>query len=159
MERRRKHKSDRASKDACCCIKVYNRQTDLPIKISSVRKLIELFLQKKGIVCRELAVYFVSQKKITELHAEHFQDPTPTDCITFPLDQDFLGEIFVCPQAALDYNPKHPFEETTLYIIHGLLHLLGYDDIQREDRKKMQRKQTRLLKLAKAQKCLLQPSF
>ncbi len=155
MERRRKHKSDRASKDACCCIKVYNRQTDLPIKISSVRKLIELFLRKKGIVCRELAVYFVSQKKITELHAEHFQDPTPTDCITFPLDQDFLGEIFVCPQAALDYNPQHPFEETTLYIIHGLLHLLGYDDISSKERSRMRREEKKLMAFVKKSQCLI----
>ena len=155
MERRRKHQSDRASQDACCCIKIVNRQSNLPIKISSVRKLVQLFLQKKKVDCQELAVYFVSKKKITELHAEHFQDPTPTDCITFPLDQDFLGEIFVCPQAALDYNPKHPFEETTLYIIHGLLHLLGYDDIDSKKRARMRREEKRLMTLAKKHRCII----
>jgi probable rRNA maturation factor len=149
MERRRKHKSDRASQNACCRINIYNSQTDLPIKISSVRKLVQFFLQKKGVVCQELSVYFVSKKKISKLHADHFQDPSPTDCITFPLDQDFLGEIFVCPQAALAYNPKHPYEETTLYLLHALLHLLGYDDITSKERARMRREEKKLMTLAK----------
>ena len=41
------------------------------------------------------------------------------------------GEVFVCPEVALKYAQKHhlsPFKELSLYIIHGLLHLLGYDD-------------------------------
>lgn len=158
MERRRKHKSDRASQDACCRVNIYNRQANLPIKISSVRKLVLFFLQKKKVACQELSIYFIGKKKITKLHADHFQDPTPTDCITFPLDQDFLGEIFVCPQAALDYNPKHPHEETTLYIIHGLLHLLGYDDIDRKERGRMRREEKRLMALVKKHHCMIRTS-
>lgn len=155
MERRRKHQGDRASQDAGCCIKIYNRQANLPIKISSVRKLVSFFLQEKKVGCKEVVVYFVGKKKISQLHQDHFQDPTPTDCITFPLDQNFLGEIFVCPQAALDYNPQHPYQETTLYVIHGLLHLLGYDDIDRKKRTQMRREEKRLMALAKKYHCLI----
>jgi len=158
MERRRKHKSDRASQDACCCINIYNRQANLPIKISSVRKLVSFFLQEKKVACKELSLYFVGKKKISQLHADHFQDPSPTDCITFPLDQDFLGEIFISPQAALAYNPEHPYEETTLYVLHGLLHLLGYDDIDRKDRARMRREEKRLMALVKKHQCMIRTS-
>lgn len=155
MERRRKHESDRAPKNPCCRIKLYNRQSNLPIDLSSVRKLIMFFLQEKKIADKEVAIYFVGIRKISQLHAEHFNDPTPTDCITFPFGQELLGEIFVCPKAALDYNPKKPYEEITLYIIHGLLHLLGYDDIDSKKRSRMRREEKRLMALAKKHHCMV----
>ncbi|MGH7889656.1 MAG: rRNA maturation RNase YbeY [Thermodesulfobacteriota bacterium] len=131
----------------------------MPIKISSVRKLVAFFLEQKKIACQEVAIYFVGKRKIAQLHALHFQDPTPTDCMTFPIDDAFLGEIFICPQAALDYNPKRPYEETTLYILHSLLHLLGYDDIDSKKRARMRREEKRLMTLARKHKCILEPSF
>lgn len=85
-----------------------------------------------------------------------FQDPTPTDCITFPFDQKFLGEIFVCPKVAKEYDPKKPHLETTLYIIHGILHLLGFNDIEKKERAKMALKQRHLLKRAIKAKCTLE---
>ena len=78
-----------------------------------------------------------------KMHNEFFNDPSPTDCMSFPIDTEedaedcYLGDIVVCPAAALKY--ADPYRETTLYILHGLLHLLGYDDIQPQDRKKMRR--------------------
>jgi probable rRNA maturation factor len=157
MERRRKHQSHRPPQDPCRCIKIFNRQSNLPIKVSSARKLVDFFLREKKVSCEEIAIYFVGKRKITQLHRGHFQDPTPTDCITFPMDDQFLGEIFVCPQSALDYNPQHPYLETTLYIIHGLLHLLGYDDIDNKERARMRREEKRLMALARKQRCTLEP--
>ena len=155
MERRRKHQSDRASKNPCCRIKIYNRQSNLSIDLSSVRRLVMFFLQEKKIASQEVAIYFVGARKITQLHTQYFNDPTPTDCITFPFDDQLLGEIFVCPKAALDYNPQKPYEETTLYIIHGLLHLLGYDDIDSKKRARMRREEKRLMALAKKHRCMI----
>ena len=43
-----------------------------------------------------------------------------------------LGEVFVCPATAIAYAAEHgndPHQETSLYIVHGLLHLMGYDDL------------------------------
>ncbi len=158
MERRRKHQGHRPSQNACPRIKIFNRQSKLPLKASSVKKLVLFFLQEKKIACQEIAFYFVGVRTIKKLHVDYFQDPTPTDCITFPLDEDYLGEIFVCPEAALDYNPRRPYQEITLYILHGLLHLLGYDDIDRKKRALMRREEKRLMELAKKHKCILQPS-
>jgi len=154
MERRRKHQSHRPAQNSCCRIRVTNRQSNLPIDLSSVRRLALFVLQKKKI-SQEVAIYFVGVRKITQLHAKHFNDPAPTDCITFPLNDQLLGEIFICPKAALDYNPKKPYEETTLYIIHGLLHLLGYDDIDSKQRVRMRREERRLMALIKKHRCII----
>ncbi len=157
MERRRKSPRNQPSENTDqrgLKISIYSRQKDLSISRPSVQRLVSLVLEDRE---TEVAVHFVGKKKISDLHAQFFGDPSPTDCISFPIGGDFLGEIFVCPQVAKEYDPKNPHLECSLYVIHGLLHLLGYDDIQREDRVKMQRAQNRLLKMAKSKQCLLQP--
>lgn len=79
----------------------------------------------------EVAFYFVTEEEIADLHDKFFEDPTSTDCISFPLDEKHLGEVFICPAVAKAYAQKHkgdPYKETALYMVHGLLHLIGYDD-------------------------------
>lgn len=96
----------------------------------------------------ELTLYFVTKKKITKLHGEFFEDPTPTDCISFPIDDEHLGEIFICPAVAIEYASKKnldPKRETTLYLIHGLLHLIGYDDLEPKTKKAMRAKEKRCM--------------
>ncbi len=98
---------------------------------------------------QELIIHFVTEKKICEIHKKFFNDPTPTDCITFPIDSHTLGEVFICPKTAKIYAKEHrihPQEELHRYIIHCLLHLIGYDDIQPQERAKMRRKENACLK-------------
>ena len=97
-----------------------------------------------------MIIYLVGKKTICRLHKEFFDDPTPTDCISFPLsDSPILGEVFVCPEVAIEYAEKHqidPLAETALYIIHGLLHLLGYDDTTHQETLKMRRLEKQAMK-------------
>ena len=160
MERRRKQTRNKPPQNPRRRIKIFvtNRQKIVLIDASSVKRLVSFVLEIKKVRCEEIAIYFVSKKKITKIHADFFQDPTPTDCITFPLDKNFLGEIFVCPEVAKEYDPAHPLLETSLYIIHGILHLLGFNDMETKERKAMQREQNRLLKAAQKHKCILQTS-
>lgn len=100
-----------------------------------------------------MSVNFVDVDTICSLHDEYFGDPSQTDCISFPLDGEeeeyrVLGEIFVCPKTAIEYAKEHdgdPYEELLLYIIHGLLHLIGLDDIEPEDREEMRRREQKHL--------------
>lgn len=93
----------------------------------------------------DVIIHFVDLARICQLHGEYFDDPSPTDCITFPIDSpgpdcQVLGEVFVCPHTAITYAKEHsldPYSECTLYIVHGLLHLLGFDDIDEADQLKM----------------------
>lgn len=89
------------------------------------------------------------------LHAEWFDDNAPTDVITFDLggrsqkaSREIDGEIIICPaiakkQAAAFDVPLR--DELLRYVVHGCLHLCGYDDRRTADAKKMHAEQERVL--------------
>lgn len=127
-------------------IHVSNRQKTLKISKQKVKKIVTAVIAFESQRCDEVAVHFVSVKEICELHQTFFNDPSQTDCISLPLDDAsethyrVLGEIFVCAETAVQYANSHQsdsYTELTLYIIHGLLHLMGYDDIKTKDRVEM----------------------
>lgn len=133
-------------------VNVSNSQKTIKISKNQVKILVQEVIFHEGQTCEEVSVHFVSKFRIGKLHRDFFDDPTPTDCISFPMDEDIesphrvLGEIFVCPEVAKEYSIKHNIdqhEEITLYIIHGLLHLMGYNDIQIEERKLMRKAEKR----------------
>jgi probable rRNA maturation factor len=157
MERRRKQKSDRASQNPYPRITVVNRQTILTFDPASVRRLVNFVLNHHDVSCQEISVFFIGRRKIAHIHKQFFSDPTPTDCMTFPIDKKFLGECVICPQIALERSPKNPYRETSQYLIHCLLHLIGYDDIDKKKQLEMRKEELKLLRLAKKFQCLLQP--
>ncbi len=120
-------------------ITINNSQRKFAISVPSAQKLASFLLKKSGYM--GMAIHFVGMRKISLLHLQYFNDPTPTDCISFPYEDPlFLGEVFVCPQIAKNYvdRTKGDLEkELTLYIVHGFLHLLGFDDQTDAERKKM----------------------
>ena len=92
----------------------------------------------------DLSIAFMEEKLHSQLHADFMDDPTPTDVITFPGDPDmeFAGEICLSVDCAHNVAPSHGHsfkEELSLYLIHGWLHLVGYDDIDPEDGKAMRK--------------------
>lgn len=124
-------------------VNVINEQTALKISVDQVQQLVQQVIRQEGQVCDEVSIYFVDSCVISQLHEQFFDDPSLTDCISFPMDtqeQDshyrLLGEVFICPATAIDYAAKHEgdaYQETTLYIIHGLLHLMGHKDLEEQD--------------------------
>ena len=148
-------------------MKVYvsNQQLVLPISKNSVKKAVAAILSLEGITCNEVGVHFVDSIKICELHYIYFNDPSITDCISFPIlqtDHDFinLGDIFICPEVAQQYAVKYegnPYTETTLYLIHGLLHLIGYDDMEKGKRISMRAAERRHMKNLQLNHLLLIP--
>lgn len=135
-------------------VNVEDSQTSLKISSDQVKRLVQEVIEKEGQVCDEVNIYFVDTPAICKLHEEFFDDPSPTDCISFPLDEDpegsqisrLLGEVFICPETALAYAKKHqanPYEETTLYILHGLLHLMGHGDIEEQEAASMRKAEER----------------
>ncbi|MCH9612560.1 MAG: Endoribonuclease YbeY [Chlamydiia bacterium] len=130
-------------------VNISNCQDDIEVGDQMVEALIRGLVQFKKVRCSEICCYLVDQKTICSLHEQFFDDPSPTDTISFPLDDHedlnleyvHLGEIFVCPRAAIEYSSEHktdPYVELSLYVVHGFLHLLGFDDITPELRRRMQ---------------------
>ena len=138
-------------------INVINRQKSLSLPIPLVKRIVKSVIENEGVCCDEVSIYFVSTKEISKLHKQFFDDPTPTDCISFPIDgiqsdkQQYyvLGDVFVCPETAIQYAREKKGDakqEIILYIIHGLLHLMGYDDMESSDRKRMRQAERKHLK-------------
>ena len=110
----------------------------------------------------ELSWNFVIEEEICQLHDEFFQDPSPTDVVTFPGDSEdgIAGDICVSPSYAMEYIKESEVsfsEELSLYLIHGCLHLAGLDDIKDEDRQKMREREKTLMDACKEAKVI--PEF
>ncbi len=138
-------------------INIFNHQKAILINIKNVKNIVKIILNDFSINCNEVNIYFVDEKEIKKLHKDFFNDNTPTDCISFPIDPigvncDILGEIFVCTEVAINYAKKNNIDkcdETLLYLIHGLLHLIGYNDKFEHDIKIMREKEQYCLDLLK----------
>lgn len=73
-------------------------------------------------------------------------------------DYSLLGEIFVCPSVALSYAHAHqlnPYEELSLYMVHALLHLLGFDDRDEETEKEMREAENSAMRYLKEKQAVL----
>lgn len=102
----------------------------------------------------ELSIAFVDNEKIMELNKKFLGHDEPTDVISFPLDDERMppngvsGEIVVSAQMALETaNTMHTDveRELILYVIHGLLHLIGYDDTSKKKAQAMHEREDELL--------------
>ncbi|HKP03314.1 MAG TPA: rRNA maturation RNase YbeY [Chthoniobacterales bacterium] len=134
-------------------ITVWNRQRIVPIKLvalqdfaqRALRQCLKLSGRKSGILTdlQELNVILVSDRRMAELHIRFLQQPGPTDVITFQ-----HGEIVVSAETAR--NQARGFStslehEVRLYIVHGLLHLHGFDDKTPAGAAEMKRIQEKLM--------------
>jgi probable rRNA maturation factor len=124
---------------------VSDRQTD-PLPSADVAQLAALaarVLAEEGRRDVELSLSFVDPDEMADLHQRYMDEPGPTDVLAFPLeDDDLLGDVIVCPSVAGGNNPDRD-AELRLLVVHGTLHLLGYDHEEDEERADMWARQAR----------------
>ena len=130
-------------------IAIDDRQTDA-IDIDGLRALARECLVCEGIVDAELSISFVTEDEIADLHRRYLQQDGPTDVLSFPLDDEageeglrMLGDVVISPAVAARNNPDDPGSELRLLLVHGILHLLGHDHMEQEDRATMWARQER----------------
>lgn len=81
----------------------------------------------------QLAIAFVGLDEISQLHARFMGQTEPTDILTFPFGEAGVagGDIAVCVPVASEQGAEHGNsldDELAFLILHGVLHLIGYDD-------------------------------
>ena len=118
----------------------------------TVLSVLKLLNQPEG-AC--LSICFLDTKGITGANKRYFKKNKATDVIAFansPARRDFyrdyLGDIIICPQQAKKNAKSYETSleyELTLYIVHGILHLLGYDDVKTSGRRNMMKEQDRIM--------------
>lgn len=124
-------------------IDVVNQHGECPVDEQRIREAVHKVLLAEGITAGEVNVAIVDDATIQSLNLRHLGHDDPTDVISFPLERrgGYLeGEIV----ASLDTARKAAAElgwpaedELLLYVVHGTLHLVGYDDLSDTDRARM----------------------
>lgn len=105
----------------------------------------------------EISVTFVDMEEIHQLNNEYRGVDRPTDVLSFPQFDDLddlpdegeicLGDVVICSDKAKEQAEEfgHTFEREIIYLfVHSILHLLGYDHMD-EDEKKVMRRQEELV--------------
>lgn len=119
------------------------------------QRAVDAALARDGLDRRQLCVLLVDDAESARLHREHFDDPAPTDVMSFPDGAEDpesglqrLGDLAVGLDVArrLAAERGRPVaEELALYVLHGALHLLGFDDVDDADRAEMWRVQREIM--------------
>jgi probable rRNA maturation factor len=121
----------------------------LPLDVSALAEVARETLRREGLGRAELSLSFVDEDEITDLHERFMAEPGPTDVLAFPLDDvdgegtRILGDVVVAPAEAARNNPADPAAEVRLLVVHGILHLLGYDHEEDGARTRMWERQER----------------
>ena len=137
---------------------IQNRQRVRPLNARwarrAARALLDGLLQVSSY---ELAVHFISARRMAALNEHFLGHEGSTDVITFDYREDYgpvgdaevAGEIFISVEDAIAQSAEfqRPWEEEIMrYLVHGVLHLRGYDDTSPPLRKRMKTEEERLLK-------------
>jgi probable rRNA maturation factor len=137
-------------------ISARNVQRRDPVASREARKVAGLLMDELlEIEAYDLSILFVNETRMAQLNKTHLQHEGPTDIITVDYCTPALlhGELVICPAVASKHAQKHRASlgrELARYIIHGVLHLRGFDDQTPAARRKMKREENRLLqKLAR----------
>jgi probable rRNA maturation factor len=151
-------------------VSVFNSQRAWKINLLLLKQIAETLLAELEIQDAELEVNLVAATEMTRLNEKFLQHAGSTDVIAFNYGENgragcpqaaakpsaigtsrptLHGEIFICLDEAVRQACKFRTSwqsEITRYLVHGVLHLLGYNDALAEERQKMKRVEDRLLR-------------
>ncbi len=119
-------------------LQVYTKDLKRALKaLCKILKIKEKFI---------LDLSIVDEKKIQQINKDFRKKDYATDVISFAFNDnkefqtELLGEIFICYEKIIEQSKKYEHSIRREYVflfVHGVLHLLGYDHIQKEDEIKM----------------------
>ena len=126
---------------------IINETSETINELEEIKKIAEFTLKYQKINNAVFNIIIVDEKTIQEINREYRGKDSVTDVISFALEDDesfiqtdfrILGDIYIClnraKTQAIEYG--HSFSrEISFLTIHGLLHLLGYDHMKKEDEK------------------------
>ena len=130
-------------------VRVTDHSDEGPVPARRLGEVAMRVLEDEEVASAEISVAVVDNDEIARLHAEFLDVDGPTDVLSFPLEGDCLeawqgepgarrgrgrridGEVVISAEMAKEVAPRVGSSveaEVTLYLVHGLLHLCGYED-------------------------------
>ena len=126
-------------------------QRSLPVSQRRIKNLALKALKDLGLASWRIDFSFVGDRRMRALNREYHRTDLPTDVLAFDYGDrraDIIISLDTARRNSRLYKTKFK-DEVLLYVIHGILHLAGYRDLDRGGRKKMFEKQEELLKQAR----------
>lgn len=130
-----------------------NNESGLEVDSSALVRLATFALDQLRIHPQaELSILLVDEETMSAYHEKYLGEDGPTDVLSFPMDElrppsddedlpeGLLGDVVLCPAVTARQAAEHgrlPDEESEYLLVHGLLHLLGYDHADAEERAEM----------------------
>ncbi len=102
------------------------------------------------LTCESISIIWVDDEELRNMHIQFLDDPTYTDIMTFNLgDENTLEiELYISVDRAIDHSKKFKvslLNELSRLLIHGMLHLSGYDDHTEHEQKEMRQRENHYL--------------
>jgi probable rRNA maturation factor len=139
-------------------VEIIDRQRAVHTGSAWLTRIVRRALARLGVDRAEISILLVGDRRMARLHEEWLGVPGPTDVITFDLAgpegesaEGLRGDIVVSAETArrmareLGWAPRH---ELAYYVIHGLLHLAGHDDVDPVRRRAMRARERVLMAAA-----------
>jgi probable rRNA maturation factor len=134
-------------------IKIANQQEIVPIDFDAIRRVGQTVLAGENVPDARITVAFVDNPTIHRLNKQFLNHDEPTDVLSFPQSgpnaKELEGELAIGVEVARAQAEErgHVVDaELALYVIHGILHLCGYDDHDEEDVREMRSRERRYLR-------------
>jgi probable rRNA maturation factor len=135
-------------------VAIANPQETVTIDRAALRRVAQTVLEGEGVADAEITLAFVDNATIHQLNKRYLDHDEPTDILTFPLGEPnarkLVGELVIGAEVALAQAQSRGHDvqaELALYVIHGLLHLCGFDDKSAADRSAMRARERHYLAL------------
>ncbi len=152
-------------------IVIANRQRTKRINSRWLKQIVQAIFSDLGIEEAELGINLVAAREMALINETFLQHEGSTDVITFDHSaaefrtpesgHQLHGELFICVddaiQQAKDFKTTWQ-AEVVRYVVHGVLHLLGHDDLKPHLRRRMKREENRLVRRLEARFSLAQLS-
>jgi probable rRNA maturation factor len=135
-------------------VKIASPQEVVPLDYAKLRETARVVLEGEGISEAQVSLAFVDNATIHGLNKRFLNHDEPTDVLSFPMSgpgaKVFEGELVMGAEVAKAQAAERGHDvaaELALYVIHGLLHLCGYDDHDAKDAKRMRERERQYLQL------------
>jgi probable rRNA maturation factor len=133
-------------------IEIINKQKIKKLDLKKINKYIVKIFSLLNIPSEKISIVFCDNLFIKKINKEFLKKKYVTDVIAFPLkddlDPEYLGEIVISVEEAVKKSKFYGNsweKELILYLVHGILHLLGYNDKSRKEKKRMQEEEERIM--------------
>ena len=136
---------------------ITNEQETLPVDIEAIEKQADQILDYLDVSDKELSVLVVDDARIRQLNHQYRDKDYATDVLSFPqldedeepgIDQHLLGDVVLSIETAELQAKEHDLsleEELILLLIHGILHLMGFDHERSDSEAVAMQKKSRML--------------